>query len=566
MAKEARRYCLYISATDAQAVKHLTSIKRRLETPALLRDYPHLRPRMEKTRNAMTNWSRQRLVTDGGQVIEAVSLLGHMRGFKSEENIRPDFFVLDDIDADPSAESQDVVQKKLEVLRTEILPAGGEDTVVLFAQNLIHRDSICAQVMDYRADILSDRHFEGPFSLLKWYDADKVEIEGGGRKWTIIAGEPSDPAISLEYCERLLNRFGKEAFDRECQQDVEKVATDKDFREWDEMYHVATVSEVLQGFQTAGALHELKASGGRLIIPDRWEVGTGLDWGTTREHPSVFTAACRPDQRSPFSDIHFAFAEVCLPEYPFDAHVAPEPVSPGRVARAIRQWQRDAGIMQSQIRAALMSHEASAARNTFLIDLPEDDKVFFTKWQAAKGSGVPQIQNLLEIDRTKPHPFRRDPRTNEPLQGRPRLIFVVADGQGEIYVDSEGRLRVRGPKDAAGMARARFEMPLYSHRNSGKSKINDDFVDAFRGMMAKFAVQAGPLTLFERIEAELPESWRAEAAPKGEWEREGWEMAREWQVGKVRKRLESQNQGFDDTFEPKSPLSGVWGGDPWGSG
>lgn len=569
MARKARRYCLYISATDDQAIKHLLGIKRRLETPELLRDYPHLRPKLDNSRGAIQNWSRQRLLLAGGQVIEAVSLLGHMRGFKSEANVRPDLMVLDDIDADPSAESQDVVQKKLDILRTEILPAGNEDTVVLFPQNLIHRNSICAQVLDHRADILSKRDFSGPHRLLKWYDAEKVSLPDGSREWKITAGESADPAIEIGFCENLLNRFGKEAFDRECQQVVDQVSADKDFREWNELYHVCTVSEVMDGFRRAGATHELRERGGRLVIPDRWEVGTGLDWGTTDGHPSVFVPVTRPDLRYPFSDIYFVLGEVCLPEYPRDLHDAPPAVSPGRVARAIRQWMADHAIERDGRRlSGWMSHEASAARNTFLHDLPEDDQVFFTKWKAAKGSGVPQIQNLLEIDRTKPHPFRVHPVTGEALTGRPRLIFVVADGQGELYADTENVLRVRGAKDSDGIARGRFEMPLYSHKATGKKKLNDDFVDAFRGCMAAFAVQPGALTESERLEVAIPEAYRRQNAPVASpdsFQKDGWEMARDYEIGKARKKLGSKQKDLDNPWEAVSPFEtadfGFWKGE-----
>lgn len=550
LARKARKYALYISATDDQAVKHLMAIKRRLESPALLRDYPHLQPRLESIRGTIQNWSRERLVTADGAVVEAVSLLGHMRGFKSEDNVRPDLMVLDDIDADPASESQDVVQKKIEILRSEILLAGAENTVVLFAQNLIHRDSVCAQVLDHRADILSEREFSGPHSLMKWYDAEKIELPDGARRWRIIAGEVADPAITTELCDKQLNLSGKESFDRECQQDVDKVAADKDFREWSELFHVCTVSEVLAGFKRAGITHELRIKDGRLMIPSRWEVGTGLDWGTTRGHPAVYCPVARPDERFPFSDIYFVLGEVVMPEYPYDRHVEPQPVSPGRVARAIRDWQEDHGIADSQIVASLMSHEASAARNTFIVDLPDDDKVFFSKWQAMKGSGVPQIQNLLEIDSTKPHPFRvypaGHPDAGMPVAGRPRLIVVVADDQGGMYMDSESKLRVRGPKDADGCARARFEIPLYNHRNTGLKKINDDFVDAFRGIMAKFAVHVGPLTYAEKVTAAIPEPYRYEEMLKGGPITPEQEMAHVFQRMRAVKSIKPRQRQYDE--------------------
>lgn len=497
LARRRMSYVLYVSATDDQAAKHLKSIKRKLEAPALLKDYPHLAPRIEKYRNALSNWSGERLVTADGQVVECISLLGNARGFKTDEDSRIDAIVLDDIDS--SKDSPHVVDKKLMILRDEILPAGDDRTVVLFAQNLIHRDSICAQVLDHRADILSRRHFAGPYPLMKWYDAEKLELPDGSREWKITAGEAHDPAIDITYCESLLNQFGRRAFDRECQQLVNQIEDDKDFREWDEIYHVITRSEMADGF----ARYRVNLRNGpRLDLPDRWNVGQGFDWGTTREHPAAVATVTRPDQTTPFDDSHFVVLETVLPAFPYDTHAPAELVSPGRVAAAVKRDAAGLGIVDGQVKARKMSHEASAARNTLIQDLPDDLQLYFNKWQASRGSGVAQIQNLLEIDYTKPHPFRRypagHPQAGEPLMGRPRIYFVVEDGQGELYVDGDGKMRVRGAVDSGGFARARFEIPLYSQFNSGQNKRDDDFVDALRGLMSTFGVAAAEQTPAEK--------------------------------------------------------------------
>jgi hypothetical protein len=517
LAKRVMNYVLYVSATDDQSGKHLKAIKRKLENEKLLADYSHLKPRIEKYRNALSNWSGERLVTDGGQVVECVSLLGNMRGFKTEEDSRIDAIVLDDIDS--SKDSPHVVQKKLRILSDEILPAGDDHTIVLFAQNLIHRDSIAARVMDHRADILSRRHFAGPFPLMKWYDAEKTEHEDGSREWKITAGEPFDPAIDTAYCESLLNQYGRAAFDRECQHDVFRVAEDKDFREWDEIYHITTWGELARTY--AEFRVEVQDAGG-YFLPARWNVGLGFDWGATRQHPSAIIYVARPDEATPFDESHFVVGETVRPAFPFDPHLAAEVVSPGRVAQAVRRKLADLRVTSdSRITEALMSHEASAARNTLMEDLPEELQLFFSKWKAAKGSGVAQIQNLLEIDYRKPHPFRRYPEGHEcagqPLMGRPRIFFIVADLQGELYMDGDEKLRVRGAKDEAGLARLRFEMPLYSQYHTGQEKIDDDAVDGLRGLMASFGVDSERMTAEARRIHRLQEHLKPDAvlAQKG---------------------------------------------------
>lgn len=58
----------------------------------------------------------------------------------------------------------------------------------------------------------------------------------GAQQWKITAGEVFDEALSILTVRRF-NEAGRDSFDRECQQEVFKVTDDKDFREWNEIYH-----------------------------------------------------------------------------------------------------------------------------------------------------------------------------------------------------------------------------------------------------------------------------------------------------------------------------------------
>lgn len=519
LARKRRRAIGYVSREAMKATQHYAAIKRKLENPKLLEYYPHLKPRVQVLRGAMEQWSSEAIVTEAGQMTVPISLLGSKRGFKSKEDVRFDVVVLDDID--DLKESPELRAKNLELLKSDIIAAGNDTTLFVFAQNLIHRDSICAQVLDHRADILSDRVFKGPFPLMKWYEAEKVQLEDGARQWKITAGEVFDPAIPIQYSERLLNKFGKKTFDRECQQLTNIVDEENDFREWDEVYHIATRSEVLAGF--AKYKQNLHDEHGNLRWPDRFHKGKGLDWGTTPKHPSACVFATRPAETYAFSDIYFVFGEVVLPKYPYDAHVEAEVVSPGRVAKAIRDFMAKWHIREFEYQR--MSHEASAALNAFIIDMPEDLKVWFQKWKAQKGSGVPQTQRLMEIDPKRPHPFRRYPvghlHEGRPLPGCPRIIFVVEDGQGELYVDDIGRLRVIGATDSEGLARLRYEIPIYNHRNQAEKKVDDDAVDGMRGLLSVFAPSADGMDYEEKVQATIPEGHRLEDQkeqhPQGVW-------------------------------------------------
>lgn len=519
VARKKRRMIGYLSLEETKATKHFETIKSMLESEALLEYYPHCKPKVQKLKDTAAQWSREAIVTESGAMIVPLTLLGSSRGWKSSTGDRFDVLVLDDIDK--LGQSPDFTQKLIEMLKGEILAAGDDTTLVIMPQNLIYRDSICSQVHDQRADILSDRIFCGPYPLLKWYDAEKRDIEGdttGAKEWVITSGEAFDPAISVEYAQRLLNKFGKKLFDRECQQQVYDIEDDKDFREWSEVYHLITHSEFRATMETLGE-EVWDERNERIKIPARWNVGMGFDNGTTVGHPSAVSIVGRPSASSPMQNSHFMIGEIIMPKFPRPAFETPELVSPGRVALAIKQFLGKWGIAESQVKLRLMSHEASSARNTMMLDLPEDMQEFFGKWMAKKGSGVSQIQNVLEIDYTKPHPFRKYPKgtikqgvdvSGQPLMGCPRMFFLVADDQGELKIDPNGTLYVTGAKDADGLARTRFEMPLYSQYNTGQAKIDDDLVDALRGLMNVFSVEPSDKTKEELMLEKMPEHFQGE--------------------------------------------------------
>lgn len=518
VARKRRRMIGYVSLDEDKAGKHFDSIRGLLENERLLQNYPHCRPKVAKLKNTAAQWSRDALITQSDAMIVPLSLQGSARGWKSPTNARFDVICLDDIDK--LGMSVDLIAKMLEMLKGEILAAGDDNTVILMVQNLIHRDSICSQVLDQRADIIPDREFCGPYPILKSYDAEKIDIEGdpnGAKRWVITHGEAYDPAISVEYAESLLNKFGKNIFDRECQQDVFKVDDEKDFREWDEVYHVITYTEFREFFRSQ-EVDVWSAIRNHPIIPSNWKVGMGLDSGTTPGHPTAVAPFARPNMAAPLNDCFFGFTEIVLPKFPNNVGEDVPLVSPGRVAAAIKSGLAEWNVTDDQVSVRLMSHEASSAMNTMIVDLPDDLKVFFGKWKAKRGSGVPQVQNMLEIDHSKPHPFRKHPLTGQPLMGRPRMYFVVPDEQGTLVLGELGKLYVAQPTDYKGLARARFEIPLYSHLMSGKRKTKDDYVDAMLGLANRFMFIAAPLTQFEKAERTLAPKFRLETIVKNQEE------------------------------------------------
>lgn len=490
-ARKRRKYALYICMTQEQSDDHVGNIAAMLESDAVMRDYQDLgKPLLGKFGNSK-GWRRNRCRTASGFTIDALGLDSAARGVKLDEQ-RPDLIIFDDIDAE--TDSKELTEKKVKILTRKLIPAGSPDVALLFVQNLVHKDSVIARMADGRADFAADRIVSGAYPALRNFD-----FEREGSRTVITAGEATWPqGMPKERCQEMIDDMGLAAFLAECQHKVDQISGEKSFREYDEVYHVITWLEFAAVY-------------GQAKIPARWHKARGLDWGTTPKHPTAVIFSTRPTVRDPLDDCVFTFAEVVRPRWPpADAHAEIEMVSPGRVAQAIDDKQRSLGIEDSHIKKSLMSHEASAALATFLIDLPKEIQQYFNKWKAKKGSGVPQIQELLTIDRKRPHPFRRDPKTNKPLMGRPRHFIIVDDSQGALYYDIEGKLKVRQPTDEKGLARLRSEIPEFDERATGKDKIFDDAVDAWRGMAAAFFVAGDALSEAEQIERSLPERVRKE--------------------------------------------------------
>jgi len=490
-ARNKRRYVLYVAMTQEQADDHVQNVAGMIESSGIEQRYPALATRDVNKFGSSKGWRRNRIRTATGFTIDALGLDTAARGVKLEE-MRPDLIIFDDIDSE--TDSREMTEKKIKIITRKLIPAGSSDVALLFVQNLVHKDSVIAQMADGRADFAADRYVSGPTPALRGFDYERE-----GTRTVIISGEATWPeGMSKERCQEMVDDMGISAFLAECQHKVDQVSGEKSFREYDEIYHVITWSEFAAFFGDIA-----RDLNGRPRIPARWKKERGLDWGTTVEHPSAVIFSTRPGVADPLKDCVFTFGEIIRPIWPpLDPHAEAELVSPGRVARAIKDFQRQHMINETEIKG-VMSHEASAALNTFLIDLPQEEKVFFSKWKARKGSGVPQIQEVLAIDRTKQHPFRRDPVSGEPIMGRPRHYIVVADGQGELYYDAEEQLKVRQAVNEQGLARLRAEIPEFNEYATGAHKIFDDAVDGWRGEAAGFFVTSATQTREEMNEQKL---------------------------------------------------------------
>lgn len=212
-ANGSRKYIWYVSSTQEKADKHVETIGAMLESDLLERYHPPLASRKIGKYGASKGWRRERLRTSSGLTIDALGLDVGSRGAKVE-NQRPDLIIFDDVDE--RFDSLATTRKKSEMISTSLLPAGSTDCGVLFIQNMIHPNSIAAQLADGRAEMLSDRIINGPYPAV-----DGLEYEQADGLYTITGGVATWDGQNLAICQEQINTWGLTSFLQEAQHMVE---------------------------------------------------------------------------------------------------------------------------------------------------------------------------------------------------------------------------------------------------------------------------------------------------------------------------------------------------------
>jgi len=199
--------------TQEQADDHVANVAALLESSAIELAYPQLgEPKVGKHGNSK-GWRRNRIWTASGFVLDAMGLDSAARGVKLEEQ-RPDLLVFDDIDGELDTEER--TEKKIKTITRKLLPAGSQDCAILMVQNLVHDNSIFAQLSDGRADFLRDRIISGPIPAI-----NDLEYEEQDGLFVITGGTPTWPdGFTVATCQLLMNDIGLSAFLAECQHET----------------------------------------------------------------------------------------------------------------------------------------------------------------------------------------------------------------------------------------------------------------------------------------------------------------------------------------------------------
>lgn len=507
-ARRRRRFFLYFSAVQDSADKHVVNIASMLRTPEMARYYPDLsQPQLSDVTGSHVSWSRKQIVTRAGVVFVALGLESAARGINWEE-IRPDVIIVDDIDK--LRDSIQVVQNKIEVLGSDIFPAGQENTWIVFAQNVIHSQSVMRRTLDGTSGILIDHDVIGPVPAFYGFSYEKKQSpETGKSRFYITGGKSSWPeGYTREQGETHLNQTGPLRYEREFQHNTDILPSGAIYAGYNPLVHIVTRSELAAAFARYGV--HLIDERGNFRIPHHYTKAMGHDFGTTVDHPTAVKWVTTPPELEPFSGLVIWYRERTLPKYP---HLPGEkilPVSPMAVCKMIRREEAYAREGDN-MRLRVMSHEQTAAQNTYNVDereFSEYDGLQFVKVKPDRWGGITTMQDFFEVDYSRPNQFRRYPKntiiegvdvSGLPVPGRVRMVFVVADGQGELYVDESGALKVTSAIDDDGMIRSRAERMQYTEKvntSGDATRFPNDFfndqMDAERNVPAK-AIEAGIL-------------------------------------------------------------------------
>lgn len=510
-------YVLYVCGTQDLAKKHLYAIQERLESSEVATYYPGLAsPKITKY-GKQAGWKQDFLHTKNGWGVTAYGLDQGVRGGRLGEK-RVTMIVLDDID--DLDDSPEMVQKKINTIARSVLPTGTKGTIVIFAQNLIHTNSVLNQILTNRADLLNYRM---PPKI--WPAMEGLRTERQGLHDVIIAGTPTWKAFDMEACQEFLAKSGLKAFLAEYQHDLKASEEGLIIPEYDKDVHIITWSE----FQRVFGIRD---------IPSRWIRDVACDWGATglEAHPTILSAIATSGEESFLPNMHFLYYGKS-----FDEGVLVDDVAETiRVEVLHQERRRDVDPLladpmedTSLVRAWRMSHEAKTERDTFRrkFGIP------FVAGNASKTAGIAMWRHYMHVDYKREHPFRPG------AKGYSYFYWIVEDDQFEKPVDDRG------------LARHRKEIENWKWRptkltDAGLSKDQpvkflDDACDSIRFLTDKwFPPPVGPDPQ-EQEEKSLPEALRIVNTPADIHKREGMELHRLIALGKLRRAQEEKQQRSD---------------------
>lgn len=402
--RRSRSYCLYVASTQHQADNHVQTIGAMLESiPHPQADgtvdyssrvgflYPEMADRSVSKYGNSRGWRRNRLWTASGFIVDAIGLDTASRGVKLEDQ-RPDLIVLDDVD--DRHDSTATTAKKIEAITEGIIPAGSADVATLAVQNLVHRDSVFAQLADGRADFLKRRTVIGPIPALRDFS---IDADG------IVHGTPTWEGQNLETCRAQVDDWGLRAFRREAQHEV----TEAEGALWSRAQVGAMRADRPEAFKKGSVAVDPSGGDG----PDNDEVG--IIAGERGYDDHGYTTADRSGRLAP--EAWGRLAVLTAVEYRYFRIVGERNYGGAMVQSTIaaaidalvREGMAEAGMVRVELVNASVGKRQRAEPVASLCGEPNDE----TSWQRSRlhfCGDFPQLEDELtgwvpDVTRTSPN-------------------------------------------------------------------------------------------------------------------------------------------------------------------
>lgn len=518
-----RGFVLYVCGTAEQAESHVEAIRDRLETEGSL---PQIYPGMKKPAgkggfvgdHKNYGWRQDYLMTANGWAVRPVGLDKAIRGWKRGDN-RVSLIIFDDIDDDD--DSPEVISKKERRIAKKILPMGTARTKVVFAQNLIHSNSVLNRMHTRQTDILALRKGDVPVKAFEQIVTEFQQTPKGPR-CKIISGKPTWPHIDMAECQSFLDRSGYDAFMAEYQHDFIGEQHERVLPEYDD--------RVLKTHLITWDQFEAKYNARR--IPANWACDVGLDIGYTTGHKSAWTFLAKVPEGLPLAGSIFRYRG-CV----FTSTTIGDMETNVRS----RMWPGET------IEREFMSHEKAGER----LVLNGEHGWHFQPCDSAKTAGLAQWRHFLRTDRSKPHPFHRDERGADGLWriGCPAWFDIVVKDQFEVarMVDDLG-LKIHRNQTYT------WRMRPVEETKSGMTveqpmKANEDTADSTRMLTVAFGPISQSMTHAQKVHEMIPQGYhKEELAKRDDMNPAQQQMTEEIAKWQANRRLKLQRPPDRDEF------------------
>ena len=483
-------YSLMISETDDQAQEHLGNARILIEHPdsKLLEYYPEMAiaDQSDALKGLPTSDRKEMFICKNGYILRAKGLTAKMRGLRVCI-YRPNDITLDEID--DVNDSLVVSANKLRLITSSILPVQARENVTIdVGQNLITEHSIVNQIYQGKTDALSERTVIGVSNAFSRLDIDTYfDNDNRIRHRILPTSIASWEGLNIHRAQKFLDDSGKETFLAEYQNEFNQFKSGRVVPEYNEASQVITWSEFANVF-------------GQRSIPRHWKAKAGLDVGYSDgqyPHYSAWVFVATAAMNSAFPNSVFVYRGRSFVATSIDDQ-----------ANTIKQ---EIGQEFSQVTDWQMSHE----RTGEMMTLNQKYQIPFRKFQHYKAEdGVAQWRHLSKADTSKPNPFKEDEQLADGtwLLGQPNLYYVVDDAQLARPMDDRGLRLLR--EQVSTWEYVPVKLTETGQTAQKPSKINDDFCDSLKSILAMWGAIATPLTLEERIVQSMPEAVRPETIAK----------------------------------------------------